>query len=273
MRKTAKVTETANTGKKSVSTLPATRSANRLPATTQGVSGRGFENVERKDILMPRVKLLQQMSPEVTGELGMKAGTMVTSLSNINHGAKVVLTPILHFRSRIKWIKQDDGGGIECSSPDARTPLSDMICASCANCEHKDWDDTKKGKDQAPACTLYENFLVLIGDSTEPVLLPMERTKLRTAKKLFSIGALKNSDMWNWQYELGVSKEKNEQDQVYYTYTITDLARPTKEDRRKLCEGIWASLSKKTIIAADNDNPDAEARQGQQAAPASGDKY
>lgn len=255
MKKTNKKVPEAAPAKTNAGKQLATRPGNQLPAKP-ATAARGFENVERKDILIPRIQLLQMMSPAVT-EQGMKPGTMHVGLSNMNYGDKIVITPIMHFRSRIKWVPQDDGGGIECSSPDARKPLSDLISAECGNCPMKDWDESKKGKEKAPACTLYENFLVLINDSTEPVLLPMERTKLKAAKKLYSMGALKNADMWNWQYQLGVSKEKNDKDQPYFNYTITDLAKATKDDKKMLCEQIWSSLSKKTIVTDMQNDDDA----------------
>lgn len=256
MKKTnTKALEAAAKGKPTSKQLAA-RPAQQIQKSSPATAARGFENVERKDILIPRIQLLQMMSPAVT-EGTAKPGTMHVGLSNMNYGDKIVITPIMHFRSRIKWVPQDDGGGIECSSPDARKPLSDLISAECGTCPMKDWDESKKGKDKAPACTMYENFLVLINDSVDPVLLPMERTKLKTAKKLYSMGALKNADMWNWQYQLGVSKEKNDKDQPYFNYTITDLAKATKEDKRTLCEQIWTSLSKKTIVTDMHNDDDA----------------
>ncbi len=247
----------ANPASRAVATRP---QSGKAIANTAPVGGRGFENIEKSDILLPRIKLLQALSPEVTNELAMKPGTMLVGLTNLNLGTKILITPILHFRSRIKWFPKDDGGGIECSSPDGKKPMTDMLCSECGVCKFKDWNDTGKTvKEQAPACTLYENFLVLVGDKQEPVLLPMERTKLKTAKKFYSMGALKNCDMWNFQYELSVAKDKNDKDQPYFNYVITDTGKVTSEARREFCEGIWKSLSRKVLQANDLGNPDEEA--------------
>lgn len=236
---------------KALATKPA---GGRAIAQHSSVGGRGFENIDRKDVLMPRIKLLQQLSPEVTG--GMKAGTMLVGLSNKNLGTKVVITPILHFRSRIKWIPKDEGGGIECSSPNAKKPLSDTICADCSSCPEKDWNEkAKTPKEKAPKCTIYENFIVLVGDSKEPVLLPMERTKLAPARKFFSMGALKNCDMWNWKYELSVIQEENDKKQPYFNYVVTDLCKATSAEVRANGEQLWSSLHEKTITS-DLENPD-----------------
>ena len=92
-------------------------------------AGRGFENLERKDILIPRVKLLQANSPEVEGDLAQDKGTIFTIPANKNFGNKVLVTPILHFRSRIKWEgdRAEANGEIECQSDDGRNPKKNIF--------------------------------------------------------------------------------------------------------------------------------------------------
>lgn len=224
------------------------------------LSGRGFENLEKNDLLLPRIKLLQPLSPEIN-DLGQKAGTIFLALSNKSYGDKIVITPVLHFRSRIKWTPEDEGGGIDCSSPDARVPREPKYAASCADCTHKDWNDAAKlKKDKSPKCTMYDNFLVLIGDAKEPVIVPMERSKQKVAKKFYSMGALKGGDMWDHQYELSVVGEKNEDGKPYFNYSVRDLSKQTSGERRALCETLWTSLAGKTIseVNTEKDGPQEE---------------
>lgn len=222
------------------------------------LAGRGFENLEMSDVLLPRIKLTQNGSPEVVETKIAKPGEIVLALSGENFGGKgVLITPIMHFRSRIKWIDRDDGGGIDCSSPDAKVPRDTTKYAhACEACPHKEWDnEQKKRKDQAPKCVLYENFLVLINDSDSPVIIPMEKTKTKVARKLWSMGALKgNQDMWAFQYKLGVTEEKNAEGQPYYNYTIADSGKKTSDDRRKKCEQLWESMVSKTISEQNQDS-------------------
>ena len=240
---TKKTTEAAQSKKPGNRQL-AVRSSRAVGAPAS--KGRGFESIERQDILIPRLSLLQALSPAVVNEVA-KVGTIHVSLSGVNYGNEVVICPILHFRSRIKWTPRDDGGGIECSSPDAKRPLSTIICESCGECKCKDWDeDAKNEKDKAPECTLYENFLVLVGNSTEPILLPMEKTKAKCAKKFYSMAALKNADMWAYTYKLSAVKDKNKKGDVFFNYAITDLSKKTDPKRMELCEQFYNSLSAKT---------------------------
>ena len=227
--------------------------------------GKGFENLERGDILLPRIKLLQPLSPEVV-EGGHKPGTMLLNLSNKNLGKEVLITPVLHFRSRIKWNPRDDGGGIDCSSPDAKVPTTNKYAEACAPCPHKEWhNEAKSRKDQAPACTLYENFVVLLPGEANPVVVPMEKTKTRAAKKFYSMAALKGGDMFNFTYKLSVVQEKNAEGQNFFNYQVADVGKITGEKERATANGIWAALQKATI-RTEAEHPEEEGAHPQPAA-------
>lgn len=231
----------------------------RAVATRGGgaLAGRGFENIEKSDLLLPRLKLLQAMSPEVN-DLNQKPGTMFIGLSNKNYGEKIVVIPVLHFRSRIKWNPKDDGGGIDCSAPDGKTPRETKYAANCAACQYPNWrPEEKKKKDQQPQCTLYDNFLCLVDGATEPVIIPFERSKAKVAKKWYSVGGLKGGDMFDWQYEITVVKEKNADDEQFFNYSVRDIGKPTPDPRKQLCLNIWNSLVGKTIseVNTEKDEP------------------
>jgi len=244
-----KPTEAPRT-EKSTRTLAVADKGKTLPAvrrTGTKIAGKGFENLEREDILLPRLKLLQAQSPEVM-ESDEKPGTLFMNLQNKGVGEKTVITPVLHYRSRIKWIPKDDGGGMDCSAPDAKSPASHKYATSCAECKYKNWDETKKDKkEQAPECTMYENFVVLLADSTEPVILSMAKSQVKVAKKFYSMMAVKGGDMFDFLYELAVVKEKNDQGQTYFNFAVRDLGKKTDEKRKLVCDSLWASLAKANI--------------------------
>lgn len=234
------------------------------------LAGKGFENLEREDLLIPRIKLLQPLSPEVSGDLEQEAGTIFLNLSNKNLGKEIMITPIMHYRSRILWTPKDDGGGIDCSAPDAKTPKETKYATNCAACPKKDWDnEAKKEKDKQPKCTMYENFVVLTGDSTEPVVLSMERSKMKVAKRWYSSMALKGGDMADHVYKLAVVKEKNSNDEAFFNYVVSDTGKKTAADKKAICDRIWESLSKATIVTKE----DAPEESLQPAEAGSGGKY
>jgi hypothetical protein len=223
------------------------------------IAGEGFESIEMSDILMPRLKLTQNGSPEVVAKT-VKPGSIILALSGEDYGSKVTITPIRHFRSRIKWNDRDDGGGIDCSAPDAVTPRDTKYAATCAECKHAEWDNEAKNKrDQAPSCTLYDNFMVLINDSREPVILPMERTKAKVARKIYSMGALKGGNMRDWQYVLKVVEEKNSESQPYFNYQVDPSPKKTPEALVKVAAEIFTNTKGKVVSEVNQEQEGASA--------------
>lgn len=220
------------------------------------IAGKGFENLEREDLILPRLALLQPLSPEVV-EGGNKAGTLHLPLANRNFGGTITVTPVLHFRSRVKWFPKDDGGGQDCASNDAKVPRDpNKYSATCSACPHHEWTkNAKTGKDAGPSCTLYENFIVLINDELEPVIVPMGVTKAKVARKFFSMMALKGGDMFDNSYKLGTVQEKNDKGQSYFNYVVTDIAKRTDEKRKAKCNQLWESLQTANIVVDHEQEP------------------
>jgi len=222
------------------------------------IMGKGFENLSREDILLPRILLLQAQSPQVM-EADERPGTFYLNLSNKGLGEKFVITPILHYRSRIKWVPRDDGGGIDCSAQDAKRPSDTKYAAACADCKFKDWNDkAEKKKDQQPECVMYDNFVVLLGNETEPVILSMSKSSAKVAKKFYSMAALKGGNFFDHAYELSIVKEKAPTSETYYNYAVKDIGRKTDEKRRVICDQIWGSLSNATVRGV-MEHPEGEA--------------
>jgi len=213
--------------------------------------GRGFEKVEAGDTLIPRIKLLQPLSPEVADK-GMKAGTLFNSLSSKNYGSELIFIPVLHTKSRIKFIPREDGGGIECNAIDANTPNApliikqgkkELVVKSCLECPNGKWED-----ETAPSCTLYYNFLALIIGDDAPVAISFSKTKIKAAKRLISLTRLagNNMDMFAKKYILKTQLEKNSSGQSYFNYSIEPSAFVTAKEF-KAAESLYLSLKGKDI--------------------------
>lgn len=213
-----------------------------LPSHVVKGKGRGFQEVERTDLLLPRIKLLQPLSPEVI-ERGMKAGHMINSLTKEDYGEEVTIIPILHFKNRIKWGPREEGGGIECSSDQGKLARPEYGVKNCLECNDQLWDnEAKKEEDRKPKCTLYYSFPCIVVESQFPVGLSMERTKVKTAKKLLSIARYSgpNLDLFAKKYRLYSVKEKGPKGQ-FFNFDVEPLGF-TSEAEYKAAEVFYASL-------------------------------
>lgn len=221
----------------------------------EGEGSRGRENVDKSDLVLPRLKLLQPLSPEAQDEdKNAEAGHLFNTLTQQDFGSSIIFIPIVHFKSRIYWRDRDDDSGerIICSASDGLHPKSQEFADLCTSCKKQVWNNQAKDpKDKAPKCTMLYNFAILIEGEASPIALSMERSKIKVAKKLLSlITCTGNLDMFAKKYKLGVTKEKNKKG-IWYNYDITPVGFVTA-DEFKVAESTYQSLKDLAVTVDQN---------------------
>lgn len=212
-----------------------------------GKSGLGFEDIEKEDILLPRIKLLQALSPEVTKDK-MKPGTMINSITQEFYPDEIYFTPLLFKKSRIYFKPREEGGGILCSSQDAKIPTTEIYAKTCMECRYKDWNtEAKTDKDKQPKCTVFYNFPCIVEGIGQPVALSLCRTKVKIGKLLISLGkyAGGNVDMFALRYKLSIVAEES-QFGPYFNFKLEGAGYVTKE-QYNVYKNLYQSLSTKKI--------------------------
>lgn len=172
----------------------------------------GFEDGEQEDMIIPRVKAIQTLSPERKDKLA-EEGDIINSLTKEKLNGKVFV-PVFKFNSNIDWIDRTEGGGIACSSKDGKNGYtSDGTHLFCKQCGRNEFDNTKKGKDSYPKCTKYMNFFGFIAGERMPIVLSFSKTNYAEGKKLFSLAKVTMQSMFNHGYTLAakiMAKNGNE---------------------------------------------------------------
>ena len=161
----------------------------------------GFEDDDANDMIIPRVKVIQTLSPERKDKIANE-GDIINSLTKDKLNGKVFI-PVFKFNNNIWWRDRSDGGGIRCIARDGRLgTMSDgtnLVCASCKRCE---FDNTKQGKESLPTCTKYINFFGFFAGERMPIILSFAKTSYNEGKKLYSLAIVTMQNMWNYGYAL-----------------------------------------------------------------------
>lgn len=189
----------------------------------------GFEDEEASDMIIPRIKIVQTLSPERKDKIA-EEGDIINSLTKEKLNGKVFI-PVFKFNNNIDWIDRSEGGGIRCMAKDGKSgEKSDgtrLMCASCKRCE---FDNTKQGRDAAPKCTKYINFFGFFAGERMPIILSFAKTSYNEGKKLYSLAKVTMQNMWNYGYALNeklLAKNGNE----WYIITATPNGATDAEDR------------------------------------------
>lgn len=189
----------------------------------------GFEDEEAGDMIVPRVKMVQSLSPE-RKEKKADEGDIINSLTLEKLNGKIFI-PVFKFNNNIEWRDRADGGGMLCYARDGKVgEKSDGTRQMCASCKRCEFDNTKQGKDAVPKCTKYINFFGFFAGERMPIILSFAKTNYNEGKKLYSLAKVTMQNMWNYGYKIDeklVSKNGNE----WYNIVATPAGASSTEDR------------------------------------------
>lgn len=220
----------------------------------------GFEEEEADDVIIPRVKVIQTLSPERKDKVA-EEGDIINSLTKERLNGKVFI-PVFKFNNNVWWKDRSEGGGIQCMARDGKVgTLSDGTTQLCSVCRRCEFDNTKQGKEALPTCTKYINFFGFFAGERMPIILSFSKTCYNEGKKLYSLAKVTMQNMWNFGYRLDekmLAKAGNE----WYVPSMT-AAGPTDEADREFALNLFkAYRNKMQDVAYDMDEQISDASSG-----------
>ncbi len=189
----------------------------------------GFEDDNEGDMIIPRIKVINALSPERKDKLADE-GDIINSLTVEKLNGKIFV-PVFKFNSNIEWKDRADGGGIHCHARDGKRGFeSDGTSKMCAQCRRNEFDNTKVGREAIPKCTKYINFFGFIQGERMPIILSFSKTNYNEGRKLYSLARVSMQNMWNHGYTLEsklMAKGGNE----WYNIVVAAAGATSNEDR------------------------------------------
>lgn len=172
-----------------------------LQATEAEDAVLGYEDEEEGDMIIPRVKIIQLMSPEFKSKEADE-GDIINSLTKEKLTGKKFI-PVFKFNNNIWWKPRSEGGGINCIAKDGKMGVaSDGVPLACKMCKKNEFDNSKQGAEAIPVCTKYMNFFGFFEDEFIPTILSFSKTNYAEGKKLFSLAKVTMQNMWHNGYTL-----------------------------------------------------------------------
>lgn len=171
----------------------------------------------REDLIVPRLMLLQALTPDISSYFPAVPGDFVDSITK--EVVKGTFIPLFAFKYYAKF---DATRKMEWGTVDAKDP---RVVKGLE--WHKDADGNKKTE-----ATEMLNFLVLLdSDSATPRILTFKRSSLKTGRYFFTrlslVSAKERCPYWTHRYSLS-SKETNGAKGTYFVPVVNSLA--TKEE-------------------------------------------
>ncbi len=196
-------------------------------------SAKGLGSIAEEDRIIPRLKIMQPLSPEVDEGIA-KPGEFVNSIAKKSYGKTLTLTPIIWWKTRVYWQKREEGGEILCQAKDA---LNGSAYGLCADCEYSKWHDK-----EAPQCTAILNILGLVNNA-ELVATSFMKTSYGTGKQLINLFTYKGVDIFNFQYEISAVQEQNDFGK-FWVVKFKDTNAAVSDEIYTACSKIYENFAR-----------------------------
>jgi hypothetical protein len=180
----------------------------------------GFEEVEQSEIVFPRLKVCQALTPERDDSEpkyipDLQEGQYFNSMTGKIYGNKIIVVPLLKFNNRILFRPKNDGGGILCRADDNKNGVGEPggKCLTCPMAKFGSSTDEKGNPGKGTACTEYFNFpsIVIEDGKLHPenmLIASFKSSDIPEAKQWIGRMNLKPIDMFGGIYELTTKKKK-----------------------------------------------------------------
>ncbi len=156
-------------------------------------------NVTAQDLRLPRVALLQALSPQLQQNNALKSGMFFNTLLQEVIPSPIVFTPVFVFKNVIKYRPRSEGGGIVYKT----TSFTEEVVKDCM------WDGINK-----PTATQFINAVVLIEGQDIPLIISFSNTSFKTGQDLLTLVQL-SGQAWKYNYALESQLVSNSKGSFY----------------------------------------------------------
>lgn len=206
--------------------------------------GRGNENVTTEDMVIPRIELVQALSPCLDkNDPGYiedaEVGGFINSVSREYYGERITVVPVLFQKQYLVWKDRTQGGGF--------LGAHNTKAEAQARIE----EEPERDQDHFDIYDTGQHLVLLVREdgSSEEAVISMARTKLKVSKQWNSMIRMAGGDRFSRQYEIFGVQDENDKGK-FYTLGIVMSGYPSLEVYKK-AEALYDSVtsgSRKMVV-------------------------
>jgi hypothetical protein len=185
---------------------------------------RGAENVGTDDMIIPRIELIQALSPvrkksDPAYIDGAEEGMLYNNVTRTLYGTEVTVVPVYYTKQFLVWKDRKAGGGGSNGfrGAFATKELADRAIADLA-------EEALEVSDTAQHFVLVRN-----GDDWQEAVISMAKSKIKVSKRWNSLMRLTNTDSFSRAYKLSATTETNARNESYFNFNVAALGFVNKE--------------------------------------------
>ncbi len=188
-------------------------------------NNRGQENVNMDDLAIPRLDVLQSLSPQrKKGDPeyinGAEEGMLFNTVTKELYGDSVLFVPVYYTKEWLIWKAQDAGGGLEGAYDSESAAVSAFKENGFAG------QTFKKGKFEVDMYEIVDTgnqfgFIVRPDGTTEDIVISMSKSKMKVNRALNTLIKMAGGDRFSRVYKVEAISDQNKQNQAYFNLKVS----------------------------------------------------
>lgn len=184
-------------------------------------SERGSEEVNLDDIVLPRIDVLQALSPQIKRNdpkyiEGAEQGMVFNTVTEQIYGSEILFVPVYFKKEWLVWKKRSEGGGFRGAYPSK----------SDAEMFIRDQDDASS----LEAMDTAQHFVIVVHEdgSTEQAVVSMSRSKMKVSRQLNSMIRMAGGDRFSRAYKLKSVEDSSDKGD-FWNFKVSQLGYVSEE--------------------------------------------
>lgn len=222
-----------------------------------GETSRGNEGVSSDDMTIPRLSIIQDLSPQHKKTKpeyieGAEVKMIFNTATQVLYGMSVFVVPVLFRKEWVIWKDVNKGGGFKGSfgsEADAAAELSTLEDA--ADCEVVD---------------TAQHFVLVVdpeNETVEQAVISMSKSQMKVSRKWNTSIQAVGGDRFERMYKLEVVEDQNKNGQEYYNWKVSQLGY-VDENLFKTAEKMYDAVRSGAMdVKRDSDAPAVSPEEGE----------
>ena len=214
-----------------------------IPEYMRGDAGKGTENIDQSDMEIPRLKLIQALSPELEQYKDLRPGMFFHTAEELVLPGTINVVPVYIARRALLWNPRDNGGGILARADDGKR-WEPSNAEFSVKLDRKDggaavkWNTKRnvvesgllnwgslnpEDKQSPPAGTLMYDYVVMFPDYKDlsPAVFTFQRSSLKAGKKFNQKLGLGRIPIFGTKWKLSAIEATNRSGQKFFNVSVS----------------------------------------------------
>ena len=203
-------------------------------------TGRGSEEVRSSDMVLPRLEIVQALSPIKELDPDAREGMLFNSVTQEIIGDIAYFVPVYYRMEYLIWKDQDQGGGFFGSYPtlEQAEERKASVMRDGENGDYIEIVDTP----------VHYGLRITPEGEKEQIVISMAKTKSKVSRKWNAMIQIAGGDRFSRVYKISAFTDENKKGQKFKNFVVQPAGFPPKAVYEE-CERVYASFRAGEVVA------------------------